>query len=261
MTGTLTYGTDTIRYEVRFLASRQTLAIEVHPDSRVLVRAPLGCPEALIAERVQKRAGWISRQLAEFERYRPRTPERQYVNGESHLYLGRQYRLKVQQDESPSVTKSQGAILDARSAPAGGAPGMPGIKLTRGQLLVTLPGEPQAERGPDQVRALLHRWYLDRARAVFTEVLDASLSHFKNVEQPRLIVRAMQSRWGSLSRAGSMTLNVNLVRAPRACIEYVVVHELCHTKHRDHDARFFKLLGQVMPDWEKRKQRLEAALT
>jgi len=232
MTGTLTYGADTIRYEVRFLASRQTLAIEVHPDSRVLVRAPLGCPEALIAERVQRRAGWISRQLAEFERYRPRTPARQYVSGESHLYLGRQYRLKLRQGESASV------------------------RLARGQLLLSLPGDPE----PDRVKALLHRWYLDRARAVFSDVLGASLLRFKHVEHPRLIVRAMQSRWGSLSRAGTMTLNVNLVRAPRPCIEYVVVHELCHTRHRDHDARFFKLLGQVMPDWEQRKQRLEGAL-
>ncbi|MGL6079107.1 M48 family metallopeptidase [Methyloversatilis discipulorum] len=232
MTGTLTWGTDTIRYEVRFLASRQTLAIEVHPDSRVLVRAPVDCPEALIAERVQKRAAWISRQLAEFERYRPRTPARQYINGESHLYLGRQYRLKLAEGDSASV------------------------KLTRGQLLVSLPGEPE----PERVKTLLHRWYLDRARAVFTEVLDATLPHFKGVEQPRLIVRAMQSRWGSLSRAGTMTLNLNLVRAPRPCIEYVVTHELCHTRHRDHDARFFKLLGHVMPDWEQRKQRLEAAL-
>jgi hypothetical protein len=130
------------------------------------------------------------------------------------------------------------------------------VKFARGQLLVTLPGEPEAER----VKALLHRWYLDHSRAVFTEVLDACLPRFKGVEHPRLIVRAMQSRWGSLSRAGSMTLNVNLVRAPHPCIEYVVTHELCHTKHRDHDARFFKLLGQVMPDWEQRKQRLEAAL-
>jgi predicted metal-dependent hydrolase len=232
MTGTLTWGTETIRYEVRYLSSRQTLAIEVHPDSRVLVRAPVDCPEALIAERVQKRAAWISRQLAEFERYRPRTPARQYVSGESHLYLGRQYRLKLMPGDGASV------------------------KLTRGQLLVTLPSEPE----PERVKALLRRWYLDRARAVFTEVLDASLLHFKGVGQPRLIVRAMQSRWGSLSRAGSITLNVNLVRAPRPCIEYVVVHELCHTRHRDHDARFFRLLGQVMPDWERRKERLEAAL-
>lgn len=232
MSGTLTYGTDTIRYEVRYLASRQTLAIEVHPDSRVLVRAPVDSPEALIAERVQRRAGWICRKLAEFERYRPRTPARQYVNGESHLYLGRQYRLKLAPGETASV------------------------KLTRGQLLVRLPGEPE----PERVKALLHRWYLGRARAVFTEVLDARLLEFKGVEYPGLIVRAMQSRWGSLSRAGTMTLNVNLVRAPRPCIEYVVTHELCHTKHRGHDARFFKLLGRVMPDWEKRKQRLEAAL-
>ncbi len=232
MTGTLTWGTDTIRYELCFLASRQTLAIEVHPDSRVLVRAPIDCPEALIAERVQKRAAWISRQLAEFERYRPRTPARQYINGESHLYLGRQYRLKLISGEAASV------------------------KLTRGRLLVMLPGEPE----PERVKALLHRWYLDRARAVFTEMLDTSLPHFKGIELPRLIVRAMQSRWGSLSRAGTMTLNLNLVRAPRPCIEYVVTHELCHSRHRDHDARFFKLLGQVMPDWKQRKQRLEAAL-
>lgn len=231
-TGKLTYGVDTIRYEVRFLASRQTLAIEVHPDSRVLVRAPIGCSEARISERVRKRAAWIGRQLAEFERYRPRTPARQYVSGESHLYLGRQYRLKL-------------VLGDAES-----------VKLTRGQLLVTLRGKLETER----VKVLMHRWYLDRAHVAFTEVLNASVRHFKGVEHLRLIVRAMQSRWGSLSCAGTMTLNADLVRAPRSCIEYVVVHELCHIGHRDHDARFFKLLGQVMPDWKERKQRLEAAL-
>jgi hypothetical protein len=92
------------------------------------------------------------------------------------------------------------------------------------------------------------------------DVLDEFLPRFKGCQRPRLIVRAMQSRWGSLSQGGTMTLNANLVRAPRACIEYVVVHELCHLKHRDHAASFFRLLGRVMPDWEKRKQRLETAL-
>lgn len=157
---------------------------------------------------------------------------RQFVSGESHLYLGRQYRLKVTHGDTA------------------------GVKLARGQLLVSLPSDPD----PDRVKAFLNRWYLERARTVFTRVLDASLLNFKDLECPRLIVRAMHSRWGSLSRAGSMTLNVNLVRAPRPCIEYVVIHELCHTTHRDHDTRFFKLLGQLMPDWEQRKHRLEAAL-
>lgn len=230
--GALTYGAETIRYEVCHLASRRTLAIEVHPDGRVLVRAPVDCHETVIAERVKRRAAWISRQLVEFERYRPRTPVRQYVQGESHLYLGRQYRLRLAMDEVASV------------------------KATRGQLIVSMPSVVE----PHRVKALLNRWYLDRARVVFDDVLSSSLLFFKGADRPRLIVRAMQSRWGSLSRAGTMTLNVNLVRAPRPCIEYVVVHELCHTQHRDHDARFFRLLEQLMPDWEQRKRRLEDAL-
>lgn len=232
MVDTLTYGGDTISYEVLRLPSRRTLAIEVHPDGRVLVRAPLDCPDTLIAERMQKRATWIGRELAAFERYRPRTPARQYIQGESHLYLGRQYRLRLV------------------------AADLACVKLARGALVVSLPGTPD----PTRVRALVRRWYLDRARVVFGEMLESSLLRFEGVQHPRLSVRAMKSRWGSLSRAGTMTLNVDLVRAPRPCIEYVVTHELCHTKHRDHDARFFELLGTVMPDWEQRKERLETAL-
>jgi predicted metal-dependent hydrolase len=230
--GAVEYGRDTIRYEIRFLASRRTLSIEVHPDMRVLVRAPVGCAEALIAERVRKRAAWIGRQLAEFEHYRPRTPARQYLSGESHLYLGRQYRLKLLSAEAASV------------------------KLSRNQLAVSLPGKPD----PPRVKALLQRWYLERARVIFSDLLDTCLLRFKGSESPRLMVRTMQSSWGSLSRAGTMTLNANLIRAPRPCIEYVVTHALCHFKHRNQNTEFFRLLGQVMPDWERRKQRLEVAL-
>lgn len=229
---TVTYGKQIIPYEVRFLASRKTLGIEVHPDGGVLARAPEGCPESVIQGRMQKRAGWISRQLAEFERYKPRTPPRQYLGGETHLYLGRQYRLKLE----------RGAAT--------------GVKLQRGQLIVTCTEKPD----PELVQAQLHRWYLERAHAVFTDVLQSCLAQFKIEVPPRLIVRAMRSRWGSLSKAGTMTLNSSLIRAPRPCIEYVITHELCHTKHCDHSARFFKQLELVMPDWEARKRRLEEAL-
>ncbi len=232
MVGILNWGSETIRYEVLFLASRRTLAIEVHPDNRVVIRAPKGCPEHLVAERVQKRAGWISRQLAEFEGYRPRTPERQYVNGESHLYLGRRYRLKL--------------------VPGGN----PMIRLARGQLFVSLPNLADRERA----RVLLERWYRARAQMVFAEVVESCLARFDDLPCPRLIVRRMSSRWGSLSRSGAMTLNVKLIKAPRSCIEYVVTHELCHFKFRNHDARFFAALSQVLPDWAARKIRLESAL-
>lgn len=229
---TVRYGHVEIRYEVEHRSTRRTLAIEVHPDGRVLVLAPTECADAVIAERVHRRARWITQRLDEFERYRPRTPPRQYVSGESHLYLGRQYRLSLVHGDRP------------------------GVRVWRGRFFVTLP----PEAGPDRVKALLWRWYLDRARIVFDEVLTANLQRFGDREHPRLIVRAMKTRWGSLSSAGTMTLNVQLVRAPRSCIEYVVVHELCHAEHRNHDAEFYALLGRMMPDWERRKERLEAFL-
>lgn len=228
----LKYGTEVIRYQVLRVSTRRTLGIEVHPDRRVIVRAPADCAEELITQRVNRRAGWISRQLAEFERYSPRTPQRQYVSGETHLYLGRQYRLKLVAGESASV------------------------RMNRGQIVVTTPGKPE----PERAKVLLQRWYLEHAKIIFKAVLDQQLSRFKGHQCPRLIVRTMQSRWGSLSPAGAMTLNVNLIRAPRSCIEYVVAHELCHLRHRDHNSNFYRLLGKVMPDWEKRKQKLELAL-
>jgi len=232
MVGTLNYGHELIRYEVSFLPNRRTLSIEVHPDSRVLVRAPFDCPPAVIAERVRKRARWISRQLAQFERYRPRTPARQYVSGESHLYLGRQYRLRLQQGEVNQVA------------------------LTRGQLLVSLPGDAR----PDEIKACLHRWYVAQARRIFSEVLHEWAARLSSHSVPRLAIRTMRSRWGSLSTAGTVTLNLNLIKAPRRCIEYVVVHELCHLQHRNHDRRFVGLLSKWMPDWPARKRQLEQAL-
>jgi predicted metal-dependent hydrolase len=228
----VTYGRSVIRYKVLERPGRRTLTIEVHPDRRVVVRAPTGCTAALIAGRVRKRAAWITRQLVEFEGYMPRTPARQYVAGESHLYLGRQYRLALVHGDAPGVT------------------------LTRGRLLVRVPGAPN----PARVRAILDAWYAEQARRVFGQVLEDALQRFKGVGTPRLLVRAMRTRWGSLSAAGTMTLNLALIRAPRTCVEYVVIHELCHLRYRDHDARYYRLLAKTMPDWQQRKRRLETAL-
>lgn len=240
----IVFGAETIPYEVRFVAGRTTLAIEVHPDLMVRVRAPAGCAPELIHARVSRRAAWISKQLANFGRYTPKTPPRQYVSGETHLYLGRQYRLKV------VVSKTMDDVV--------------GVKMGRGQLVVALPESASDESAsasrPERVKALLNDWYLAKARGVFDDVIAESMPRFRGHAQPRLTLRAMQTRWGSLSPAGLMTLNATLIRAPRVCIEYVVAHELCHLKYRDHDARFFRLLSNVMPDWEKRKARLETVL-
>ena len=70
----------------------------------------------------------------------------------------------------------------------------------------------------------------------------------------------MDKRWGSLSAKGQLTLNVNLIHTPKECIEYVVIHELFHLIHYNHGTEFYKLLDRTMPDWMKRKHKLEMSL-
>lgn len=228
------YGSEAIGYSVERRMRRKTLGIEVHPDLRVVVLAPPDCGNDDIQARVRRRARWIARQLERFRRYRPRTPPRRYVAGETHLYLGRQYRLKFAEGERENVVR------------------------TRSHLVVAAPNR----LARAETERVVGAWYRRQAREIFAAILDKCFPALarRGLLRPRIEVRAMVRRWGSLSKKGRMTLNVNLLKAPPSCIEYVITHELCHLLHDHHGPRFYRLLTRLMPDWEKRKRHLEVAL-
>ena len=125
-------------------------------------------------------------------------------------------------------------------------------------LCVEVP-EPE---NPARVQAAVGVWYVDRGREVFPERLRLcrDLPVFRSLPVPRLCLRKMSKRWGSCSAANLLTINTDLIRAPRSCIDYVLTHELCHLLHPNHSSDFYRLLSSVMPDWEKRKLRLERLL-
>ncbi|MBE2202254.1 MAG: M48 family metallopeptidase [Anaerolinea sp.] len=223
------YGTSTIQYDLQF-ASRKTLGIDVHPDLSVTVTAPQGSSPAEVAARVQKRGAWILRQQREFELYLPLVPPRQYVSGETHRYLGKQYRLKVVADDEEQV------------------------KLTRGRLFVHTP-DPQDR---EWVQRQLTEWYRGHAQRIFTERLEACFPRVAKygVAYPELEIRQMEKRWGSCTAEGKILLNLRLIQAPKELIDYVVTHELCHLLEHHHGAAFYALLDRVMLDWRARRQRL-----
>jgi predicted metal-dependent hydrolase len=132
------------------------------------------------------------------------------------------------------------------------------VKLFRGHFHVGIP----ESAGPDKVKELLDRWYAQKAAEKFTESLDRCWHGFakNSVTKPRLQVRRMKKRWGSLSKGGMLTINTDLIRAPRECIDYVITHELCHVLFHDHSPAFYELLEKIMPGWERRKHKLELAL-
>lgn len=227
------YGERTITFRVRF-ANRRTLEISVLPNGAVEVVAPHGTAKEKVIATVRRRARWIVHQQRYFNQFVPRTPPRRYVSGETHRYLGRQYRLKVVASDAPHV------------------------KLLRGRLFIETPEPKDAGRNAE----LLADWYIDRARIKFPDRLREFFSPFARLgfDLPPLDIRPLRRRWGSLSPKGRLTLNRDLIRAPIPCIDYVITHELCHLKHPDHSPAFWQLLDQVMPDWEKRKRRLERVM-
>jgi predicted metal-dependent hydrolase len=190
------------------MRQRRRLSISVHPDRHVTVLAPAGCSLADVLARVQKRAAWITRQRAYFAQFHPLPHEKRYVSGETHLYLGRQYRLKIQSAAAESV------------------------KLTGSYLHVTMANRHDAL----QVKRLLDDWYRNHAKSIFhtrlLQCLDAAPS--LRMPPPALIIRHMSRRWGSCTKAGNILLNLELVKTPLYCIEYVIMHELCHLRIHNH---------------------------
>lgn len=217
-------------------ARRKTLSVEVHPTGQVVLRAPLGCSDDRIQAVLVKRELWIAEQRAFFQRFEPRTPQRAWVLGESHLHLGRRYKLRIEPGSED------------------------GVCLRGQEMVVCLKHGRKTE--PERLEALVSRWRHDEAKLVLARQLAQCLRHYRFSEfaAPSLRVQVLSKRWGSLSRHGTMTLHSGLVQASTACIDYVIYHELCHLVHANHSTGFFELLNEVCPQWMARKQLLEATI-
>lgn len=209
---------------------RLTLAIHVLPDGSLELTAPQDASAEAILAKVEKRSRWIATQRRNFREMNVQPAPRRYVSGATHRYLGRQYRLKIIQGDTASV-RLKGAYFE----------------------VVTPDDETEA------VRRLLVKWFRARAAEQFARRMDAwkpwCTKH--RLAEPLLQIRRMPKRWGSAGKGGRIALNPELIHAPARCIDYVIVHEICHLRHPNHDRAFYRLLSTLMPDWQAIKQKLE----
>lgn len=224
------YGLSTISFEVR-RAERKTLAIHVYPDGGVLVDAPLQATMPEIEAKVRKRAPWIRKQQRLFASYPPAIPQREYVSGESFRYLGRQYRLRIIRGRERSA------------------------KLRGGFLVLVL----KQRDSTKTAKHLMDSWLRGKAERVFMELLARCAEHAAAIgieTAPPLRLVRMQKRWGSCTKEGVILLNPELVAAPKDCIEYVIFHELCHLRARNHSPHFYGLLARLLSNWEVLRLKL-----
>lgn len=227
------YGEDVLAYTLRLQPQRQPskVAIHVEPSGRVLVDAPVGATQAAVAQAVRRRAAWIAKHVEKARARLEHVRQREYTSGESVHYLGRRYRLRV--------------TVDPAAAPS--------CRLRGAYLEVAV-----QRRAAQDVQAEMAGWLRHRAREVLRDRLDAVASGLRWVQAPPpMRLQWMRVQWGSCSPRGRITLHPALVQAPRECIDYVVLHELCHLASHDHSARFYRLLDRHMPGWRGVKARLD----
>lgn len=211
----------------------KNLHLGVYPPSgRVRVAVPLVVSDDAVRLAVIDKLGWIKRQRAQFAN-QPRQSKREMVNGESHYFFGRRYRLRVHEVDAPARIVLRGAAsMD----------------------LFVRPGSSSERR-----EAVLLDWHRASLRSVITDLL----AHW----QPKLGAQAthwgikkMKTKWGSCNAsARRIWLNLELAKKPVQCLEYIVVHELVHLLERNHTERFTALMDRYLPDWRHRRSLLNSS--
>lgn len=202
------------------------------PQGRVRVAAPLVINDEAVRLAVIDKLGWIRRQQAKFAA-QPRQSQREMVNGESHYFLGKRYRLRVHEHDAPPRVAVRGiASLD----------------------LYVRPGADAGQR-----EAVLLRWYRDQLKALIPPLLDKWQSRL-GVEVADWGVRKMKTKWGSCNPSSRrLWFNLELAKKPAPCLEYIVVHELAHLLERHHNEYFTALLDTHLPQWRQYREMLNTS--
>lgn len=224
---------ESLTYTLRHTSRRRTVGIFVEPDGQVAVLAPAATSMERVEQIMRRRMKWIRRKQRLVASMPTPVQPREWVAGETHRYLGRQYRLKLSKGDPCSV------------------------KLVGGYFVVTLPNPKDRER----VRGLMESWYKEHAIVLLNGRVERVIasSTWLRMKAPSIRVRHLKNRWGSTTAAGCVTLNIDLTKLSLSCIDYVIAHELVHLVVPSHSPAFWRMLGRVMPDWRRWQSRLAMA--
>jgi len=202
------------------------------PHGKVRVAAPLHLDDEAVRLAIVSRLSWIQRQRRNFS-HQERQSAREMVSGESHYFEGHRYRLNVVE-----------------------RPGNPLVRLAGNRTL-----ELQVPPGSDCTArmGILERWYRRQLKRLVPELL-ARWEPVVGVDIADCRIKRMKTRWGSCNtEARRVWLNLELIKKPRPCLEYILVHEMVHLLERRHTERFRELMDQLMPDWKIRRAELNKA--
>lgn len=223
--------------DISYLLTRKPVKnvnLRIKPDGKILVSAGSHVPVKFIDGFIAEKQNSILEALARYEKKRDLTQDspKRYEDGERYALLGRSLVLKVEESGEETVyTDGVYLFLDVKNKD----------NFRRKEILIS-------------------RWFKQCQEEVFGELIEEKYAQLQKygIPYPEWKVRNMKSRWGSCqTEKGVITLNSQLIAAPRTCIEYVVLHELVHFLYPNHSRQFWDFVAKMMPDWKERRKALK----
>ena len=232
--GEVVFGHKTISYSIiRTSRRKKTITLTIEPEGKIIIRASVRTSDSKLALIVKSKAEWIIKKLHSLNNLLP-AATKEFVSGESFSYLSRHLRLKILRD--PDKKK-------------------PVVKLYGSRLQVAFYRANRNGKYSEEIRDAITEWYRKLAAKRITERVTIYAGKI-GLSKPGVIIRNQQKRWGSCNKNGELRFNWRIIMAPLSLVDYVVVHELCHIKYKNHSRLFWKYLGTIMPDYEKRKEKI-----
>ena len=223
------YGTKEIEFKIEY-RKRKTISISVEPSKDITVVAPIDTDENEIKDIVKSRGAWIVQKLFEFRNIESKIVNKEFVNGESFMYLGRNYSLQIHIDET----------LQNNSR----------VKLFRGKFHVYV-----NEKNDDLIKAAMEDWYREKTEEQVKKRIKYYQKFFS--KKPNSIkIKEQKKRWGSCTSKDDLLFNWRCVMAKSTALDYIIVHEMCHMYYKNHSQEFWDLVASVISDYEVRKEWL-----
>lgn len=223
------YGTTDIAFNVVF-KNRRTMEIAVEPPDIITVTAPDNTSEDIIIDKVKGKTDWIMKKLLTFRNMEYRHINREFVNGESFMYLGRNYSLQIYIDENLNK---------------------PEVKLLHSKFYVISPAKDESI-----IRKAMEEWYRKKAKEKVEERIKY-YEHYLNKKPADFKVKEQRKRWASCTSKDALLFNWRCVMAKSDVLDYIVVHEMCHMLYKNHSKEFWELVASILPDYEVRKEWLK----
>ncbi len=223
-----TYLGETIRFDIKY-KNRSSIGLTIDGYGNIIVLAPKKTSDERVIQVLEVNWDQIQTKLNEMQKRMNGPLEKVYENNESFLYLGNTYPIQIVQD----VT-----IMKER------------VEFDEETLFIYV-----QHHDKEKIKQLLRRYYYQRSKALVEERVSFYQSNFKT--KPRSIrITDSKTNWGTCDSNFQLTFNWRLAMAPLEVIDYVVVHEMCHMVHLNHDRSFWRLVGKLMPDYKEKENWL-----